>query len=199
MQDDLTHRNNSMSDLNSRLASCVIKIFSGSAPASCAVADTGTLGATLNGSATFGTVSNGVLTANAITNTTPANNVAITPGYFRAYPSTPTTTNAIIQGTVFQNVSLATNAVTAANSAVLSFASTTGVSVGMTVAGTGIPTNATVVAVTATNVTMSMVSTAGVASAASITFGGDLSVGSLSFGPNIAVNVNSFVRTAAGA
>jgi hypothetical protein len=42
----------------------------------------------------------------------------------------------------------------------------------MTVSGTGVPPNTTVVAFTGTTVTMSNTSTAGVANAAAITFGG---------------------------
>jgi hypothetical protein len=75
------------------------------------------------------------------------------------------------QGLVTKAFSIATNGSTAANSNVLNFASTTGVTVGMGIYGTGVPTGATVLSVTGTTVTMSAVSTAGVSSAATILFG----------------------------
>lgn len=102
LQYSTTHRTNAMSDIATQVgASGVMKIFSGSAPANCGTADTGTLLATLacNGTA-FGAAASGVLTANSITNTTPSANVSGTAGYFRIYPSSPTTTNAVLQGTV---------------------------------------------------------------------------------------------------
>jgi hypothetical protein len=75
------------------------------------------------------------------------------------------------QGTVTQAFGLTTTAATPANNNTLTFAATTGVSVGQSVVGPGIPTGATVLAVTATTVSLSAVSTAGVASGASIYFG----------------------------
>jgi hypothetical protein len=100
IQYSTTHRTNAMSDIATQVgATGVMKIFSGSAPANCGTADSGTLLATFACSATFGTASSGVLTVNAITNTTPASNVAGTAGYFRIYPASPTTTNAVLQGT----------------------------------------------------------------------------------------------------
>lgn len=79
--------------------SAVIKLFSGAAPATCATADTGTLGVTFAGNASqFGTASAGVLTASAVASVTAS--ASITPGYFRIYPSSATTTNAVVQGTV---------------------------------------------------------------------------------------------------
>lgn len=83
----------------------VIKIFTGAAPASTKVADTGTLLATLTLSSTsFPTAvdssSTGlaVATANTITSgTAGATGIA---GYYRSYPNSPTTTNAVFQGGV---------------------------------------------------------------------------------------------------
>lgn len=75
------------------------------------------------------------------------------------------------QGTVTQAFSLTTSAGTTANSNILTFASTTGISVGQAVVGTGIPSGATVLAVDATTVSLSAVSSAGVASGTSIYFG----------------------------
>ena len=63
-----------------------IKIYSGSAPAKTAT-PTGTLLSTLTPSATFGTVSGGVLTANAITSDSSAA-ASGTPGYYRVIDGT---------------------------------------------------------------------------------------------------------------
>lgn len=99
IQYSVTHRTNAMTQLATDIgASAVIKIFSGAAPATCATADTGTLGVTFAGNAGgFGSASAGVLTASAVANATAG--ASITAGYFRIYPSAATTTNAVVQGT----------------------------------------------------------------------------------------------------
>lgn len=99
MQYSTTHRTNAMTQLATDIGvNAVIKIWSGSPPATCATADSGTLGVTFAGNATqFGTASAGVLTASAVAS---ANAVAsITAGYFRIYPASATSTNAVVQGT----------------------------------------------------------------------------------------------------
>jgi hypothetical protein len=100
IQYNLTHRNNSMSDLNTLVGTnAVIKIFDGTEPATCNVADAGTTLVTFAGNSTaFGAVASGTLTVNAIASA----NVSTsgTPQYFRVYPSSANTTNAVIQGTV---------------------------------------------------------------------------------------------------
>ena len=199
IQYSTTHRTNAMSTLNTDIgASAVIKIFTGSAPANCGTADSGTTLVTFAGNAGgFGTASAGVLTASAIANATAAGTG--TAGYFRIYPTSATTTNSVVQGTVFQSLSLTTNALTAANGNVLNFASTTGVANGMTISGTGVPTGATVIAFTGSTVTMSVSSTAGVASSASITFGGDMTVTNTSINSGQTVSVSSISITAYGA
>ena len=63
-----------------------IKVYSGSAPAKTA-SPTGTLLSTLTPSATFGSVSGGVLTCNAISNDTSAA-ASGTPGYYRVIDGT---------------------------------------------------------------------------------------------------------------
>ncbi|MDE2100279.1 MAG: hypothetical protein KGL39_23715 [Patescibacteria group bacterium] len=100
LQYSTTHRTNAMSDIATQVGtSGVLKIFTGTAPANCATADTGTLLATLTCNATqFGTATSGVLTASAITSATASGTG--TAGYFRIYPSAATTTNAVLQGTV---------------------------------------------------------------------------------------------------
>ena len=85
----------------------VIKIFTGAAPGTCEIADTGTLIATLTPSATAfpGSADNGVGGATASANSIASGTAAATnPGggamYYRSYPHVPTTTNALTQGTV---------------------------------------------------------------------------------------------------
>ena len=91
-----THRSNAMSDLVTALGSTsYLLIYSGSAPANAAAAATGTLLASLACSSTFGTVSSGVLTANAITSATAA--ATNTAGYWRLCTTSAGTT-CIIQG-----------------------------------------------------------------------------------------------------
>jgi hypothetical protein len=200
IQYSTTHRNNNMADITTQLgASGVLKIFTGSAPATCATADTGTLLATLTLGGTFAAApASGVLTANAITSATAV--ATGTAGYWRMYPSASTTTNAVAQGTVQPQVSLTTSALTAANGNVLTFAATTGVVTGMAVSGTGILTGTTVVAVTGTTVTLSQTSTAGVSNTTAITFGGDITfTAGTAFTTGMTIGVSSFTDTATGA
>jgi hypothetical protein len=100
IQYSTTHRTNAMTDIATQAGTNAnIKIFTGSPPANCATADTGTVLVTLTGNASgLGTATSGVLTFNAITSGTASNTG--TAGYFRVYPSSATTTNAVLQGTV---------------------------------------------------------------------------------------------------
>lgn len=104
-----------------------------------------------------------------------------------------------IQGTAGQAVALTTNALTASGGTVLNFASTTGVSVGMAISGTGVPTGARVVAVTGTTVTMSDIAASGVANTAAITFSPDLVLDNASVVAGQQVTVTAFTLTAGGA
>jgi hypothetical protein len=71
LQYSTTHRTNAMTDLVTALGgTSYLLIYGGSAPANCAAAASGTLLASLPCSATFGTVTSGVLTAGAITSAT---------------------------------------------------------------------------------------------------------------------------------
>ena len=99
IQYSVAHRTNAMTQLITDIgASCVIKIFTGTVPATCATADTGTMLVTFAGNAAaFGAAAIGVLTVNAVANATAA--AYGTAGYFRIYPSAATTTNAVMQGT----------------------------------------------------------------------------------------------------
>lgn len=97
LQYSVTHRTNAMTQLATDVGSAgVLKIFTGSPPANCGTADSGTLLATLTEAGTLGTATSGVLTITATPNATAGNTG--TAGYFRWYPSSPTTTNAVIQG-----------------------------------------------------------------------------------------------------
>lgn len=109
----------------------------------------------------------------------------------------PTGVTAHLQGNIGVASSIATNLLTAANSNVLNFAATTGVVVGQKISGTGIVTGSRVLAVAAGTVTMSIASTAGVASAASITFGHDMNVDNTSIANTQVLTVNTFSITAA--
>lgn len=172
-----------------------IRILSGAIPANVAAAETGTLLAQFAGNATqYGTVAAGVITTSAVANTTAS--AAGTAGYFRIRTSAGV---AITQGTVNQRVTIATSALTAANGNVLNFAATTGVALGQAISGTGVPNGATVIAVTATTVTMSLASTAGVASAASIVFGGDMTFDNATFTNGQTLVFTSRTETMAGA
>lgn len=115
--------------------------------------------------------------------------------FYRIFDSTGTTCH--LQGNIGVASSIATSALTAANGNVLNFASTTGVVVGQKVSGAGIVTGSRALALTGTTVTLSLASTAGVASAASITFGYDMNVDNTSIATNQVLTVNSFSITAA--
>jgi hypothetical protein len=200
LQYSVTHRTNAMSDISTQVGtSGLLKIFTGAPPANCGTADTGTLLATLTCNATaFGAAATGVLTANAITSATAAGTG--TAGYFRIYPSAATTTNAVTQGLVFASTTLVTSAATAAGSNVLTFAASgTNFVAGMLLSGTGILPGTYVLSSTATTVTMSQASTAGVAITTTITAQGDLTLSSTAVSAGQTVSVTSMTITAFGA
>jgi hypothetical protein len=102
-------------------------------------------------------------------------------------------TIAHIQGRVGgPSFTLTTSALTAANGNVLTFASTTGVAVGMDVSGTGILPGAKVIAFTGTTVTLSLSSTAGVANTTVITFRNEMTLDNNSIANAQAVSVTGF-------
>jgi hypothetical protein len=156
-------------------AAARIYFFTGAPPANCDAADTGTL---LNSGGTA-LPSDWMAAASARVKAkagtwTGTFSAAGTVGHYRIKNSAGSAVGE--QGTVTQLVNLTTNALTAVNGNVLNFAATTGVVVGMNITGTGVPANATVIAVTGTTVTMSHSSTAGVANATAIAFGGDMTM-----------------------
>lgn len=172
-----------------------LNIYSGAAPANCAAADTGTLLATLSLPSDWMNAASGSTKTllGSWTGTASAGSGA-TPTHFRIKDTANTT--CYVQGTCGINVVIATSALTAANGNILTFASTTGVAVGQTVSGTGVLPGTTVIAFNGTTATLSLSSTAGVASAASITFGYEMPVnGTITSGQTI--TVSSFTLTAA--
>jgi hypothetical protein len=197
LQYSATHRNNNMADISTDLgATSYLLVYTGAVPATCATAASGTLLASLPCSATFGTASAGVLTANAIT--TAAAAAGGTAGYWRLCTTSGGTT-VVVQGLCYGNLVLSTNASTATGN-VLPFASTTGVVVGMTVTGTNIPAATYVLAVTGIAVTLNNNITGTVANVASITFGGELTfTGGVVFAQGQNISVSSLVLTATGA
>ena len=200
IQYSTTHRNNNLADVTTQLGTTpYLLLYTGSPPANCGTAASGTLIVQMPCTNPFAPApSGGVLTASAITTTAATSTGTQTAGYWRLCTSSAGTT-VIAQGLIFMPVSLTTNALTAANGNVLNFAATTGVVVGMTVTGTGVPAGTTVVAVGGTTVTLSQTSTAGVASSASITFGGDVTLNNTSIANGQNVSVSSFTLTANGA
>jgi hypothetical protein len=198
IQYSVTHQNNNVADITTQAgATAYLLIYSGSVPANCAAAATGTLLASLPMSNPIAPApSGGVLTMSAITSAAAANSG--TAGYWRICTSSAGTT-VVAQGTIYQTTTLVTSASTAADGNVLTFTSTTGVVSGMTVSGTGVPANTTVVAVSGTTVTMSQTTTAGVSNTTTITFGGDMSMNSTTITAPQTVAVSSMTITANGA
>lgn len=120
--------------------------------------------------------------------------------YYRVYDSAGTTCHE--QGLITQAFPLVTSASTAAASNELTFTSTTGVSVDMAITGAGVPTGATVLAVTSTKVTMSLPSISGVGSTTTIYFGdvsGQLLLNAVAVTVGQVISVATWDRTAPGA
>jgi hypothetical protein len=198
VQYSVTHQNDNMNDITTLAGTTAfLLIYSGAVPASCATGATGTLLASLPMSNPIaGAASAGVLTMSAITSAAAGNSG--TAGYWRICTSSAGTT-VIAQGTIYQTTTLTTNSATAADGNVLNFASTTGVVAGMTISGTGVPANTTVLAVGGTTVTMSTTTPGGVSNTTTITFGGDMSMNSTTITSPQTVAVSSMTITANGA
>ena len=177
--------------------SAIMRIRTGSPPANAAASDTGTVIATLNLPSDWMAAAASGQKAFLGTWQDASADALGTVGHFRIYDTAGTTCH--MQGTAGQNVVLATSALTAANGNVLTFASTTGVVTGMNVSGTGVPSGATVVAVTGTTATLSLTSTGGVSSGASITFTYDVSVDNASVVAGQQFSVTGFTVIASNA
>lgn len=172
-------------------------LYTGALPANCAAAATGTLIATGTLPSDWMAAASAGSKAKAGTWTVTGNanaGAGANAGYFRIVGGTPATQ--CIQGAVSAQVQLTTNNTTAANSNVLNFAATTGVTVGMYASGTGVPAGATVIATTGTTVTLSRASTAGVANGATVTFGADMTIDNISIANGQVVTINSFTISA---
>jgi hypothetical protein len=169
-------------------ASPTLEIRSGAAPANCAAADSGTLLASMALPADWmNAASGGVKTLLGSWQDSSADGTG-SAGHFRIKQGA----TCHLQGSVGANVAIATNALTAANGNVLNFASTTGVTVGQKVTGTGVLPGTFVLALTATTVTLSQASTAGVSNATTITFSGDMSIDNVSIAAGQQVTVTAF-------
>ena len=176
-------------------ASPTLEIRTGAAPANCAAAAAGTVLATMALPADWMAAAASGSKALLGTWQDASADATGTAGHFRINQGA----TCHMQGSVGSNVALTTNALTAANGNVLNFASTTGVSVGQLVTGTGILPNTFVLAFTGTTVTLSQASTAGVANATPITFSGDMTIDNVSIAITQQVNVTAFNLTAPGA
>jgi hypothetical protein len=173
-----------------------LRILTGSPPADCATAQSGTLLCEITLPSDWMAAAAGG--SKAKLGTWQANASAPgTAGYYRIVDSAGSTCHE--QGSISASLALNTNGTTAANGNVLNFASTTGVVVGMNVSGTGVPAGATVVAVTSTTVTLSRTSTAGVGNAVAITFAHDLVLDNISIASGQQVTVGTFTRSAGNA
>lgn len=169
MQFDAASRNNLIDEWVAFVgASPKMRLISGTIPANCAASQTGTTLVSITLPSTWmNAASSGQATK---AGTWQANSIATgTITHARLLNSAESAVR--WQGTVSQAFSLTTSSSTAANGNVLTFSSTTGVSIGMEVYGSGVPTGTTVVGVSSTTVTLSQVSTAGVSSATEILFG----------------------------
>lgn len=162
-------RNDWIDDLVTRLGSgALLDLRTGAPPANCAASATGTLIAQIALPSTFLTTpSGGSASLSGTWEDTSANSTGDV-GHYRMTTSGGTCKH---QGVVTQAFKLTTNNTTSANSNVLKFASASGVTAGMDVYGTGVPTGATVLGVSGGDVTISSPTTSGVSSSTDIYFG----------------------------
>lgn len=175
-----------------------LELRSGTQPASCAAADSGTLLVPMTLPSDWqGTPSGGVaLIAGTWQGLAEA---AGTIGHYRIKGSGGTVDE---QGKVTSAFGRATSASTSSNSNVLTFVTTAGILVGQPVSGTGIADGSLVTEVGATTVKLSLISTAGVTSGTTVYFGdttGDMWLPTLTVGVNQVVVVSSRGFTAPGA
>lgn len=174
-------------------ASPKLRIYSGSAPAISASA-TGSLLWEATGASDWLTAASGG-SVSLIGTFSAAVSIAGTPGYYRLCTSGGT---AHEQGSsITKAFTRATSASTSAGNNVLTFADVTGITAGMSVAGTGVPTGTTVLSVGSSTVTLSDVSTDGVGSSVTIYFGdtsGDLWVPDTAFDVGETITVSVLTR-----
>lgn len=145
-----------------------LRVYTGDPPANCAAAASGTqLGEGTADSDWLTAASGGsksLIGTWAVTMT-----AAGTIGYYRIYNNAGSVCHE--QGKVGQSKGLSLSAQTNANSNVLTFADTAGVTVGLAVSGSGVPADAVAREVTATTVTMSCAPSVALPIGTVITFG----------------------------
>lgn len=194
-----TLRNDWLSTYESTIGtSPKLRFCTGSPPANCGTAQSGTQLIEMTLPSDWQAAASGGSAAKSGTwsGTVAADGTA---GYYRILSSGGTCHE---QGLITRAFTISTNGSTAANNNVLNFASTTGVSVGMSVSGTGVPSGATVLAVTSTTVTLSTPSTAGVSSSVAIYFGdtsGDLWLQNTALTAGQTITIDTRTQTAPGA
>jgi len=173
-------------------------IYSGPRPTNCVAPSTGTRLVNITCPSDWAVTSSGVMYKSGTwSGTAIATGIA---GYYRMFTSGET--RCVMQGDISQGFAILTSAATAANGNVLTFAATTGVTVGMGVGGVGIPTGTTVLAVTSTAVTCSASIPGGVLITASISFGdfsGNLLLGNTSISTGQTVTIDAMQITCPGA
>lgn len=175
-----------------------LRMCTGSQPANCAASQTGTqlIEMTLPSDWMAAPSSGTSALAGTWTGSASADGTA---GYYRILSSGGTCHE---QGAITRAFAVTTSASTAASSNVLTFASTAGISSGMSASGVGVPSGATVLDVSSTTVTLSGASATGVASGAAIYFGdtsGDLWLLNTVLTIGQALTLNSRNLTAPGA
>lgn len=174
-----------------------LKFISGSAPANCAAAETGTVGLSMTLPSTWQAAASGgqTLLAGSWTGTGLA---AVTVGYYRFYQGA----TCHEQGLITQAFMLTTSSSTAANSNALNFASAAGVVAGRSVYFSGAPSGLTVLGVSGGTVTLSAGIPAGVSSGTAIYFGtltGDLWMSNPAISVGVTYSVTTRTLTAPGA
>jgi hypothetical protein len=175
------------------------RIYTGSPPATVATAASGTLLWEGTGASDWLTAPSGgsASLSGSFAGTVAADGTA---GYYRMTTSGGT---AHEQGIITRAFSTTTSASTAANSNVLTVTSNAGVTAGMSVSGTGIPTGATVLSTSgSTSVTISVPSTAGVSNGVTVYFGdtsGDLWLNNTTLSSGQSLSITVYTRTAPGA
>jgi hypothetical protein len=146
-----------------------LRLFSGSRPANCAAASTGTMLVEMSlPSDWLEAPSDGTVLKKGTWSGTAG--AAGTVGYYRIFDTAGTTCHE--QGTVSQAVTLTTSAATSAFGNLLTFTDTTGAAMLQGVSGVGIPDGAQVVLLNSTQIGISLASgAAGIASGATIQVG----------------------------
>jgi hypothetical protein len=179
----------------------VLKFFKEAMPANCAAADSGSPIAAGNLPSDWLAASSGGVKSKTASAWTVSGLAAAGLGtnvlHYRMYALDGVTCHE--QGSIFPSISLSTSAPTAANSNILNFSATTGISVGMKVSGVGIESNSVVLAVGGTTVTLSKASTIGVGNPVVITFNGDMTLDNINIAQNQVATVASYSKTSGNA